>query len=138
MEAAIEDENGLHWSNGTGEPRPYEQGAGVQAVPPAVEPQPDVMPPMDIMPEPGHRGDRVRDAGAHRRAATGSNASRSAKWLVGQRNSQGGFGSTQDTVVALQALTEYATMSATDTDMTVTLKAGNMTKESRSRRTTSM
>ncbi len=130
MEVAIEDENGLHWSNGSGEPRPYEQGAGVQAVPPALEPQPDVMPPIDIMSSldieaTGYAtlaliesGDRV-------------DASRSAKWLVGQRNSQGGFGSTQDTVVALQALTEYSTMSATDTDMTVTLKAGSMTKDVR-------
>ena len=57
------------------------------------------------------------------------NAARAAKWLVGQRNSQGGFGSTQDTVVALQALTEYATSSATDTNMTVTVKAGDVTKE---------
>ena len=32
------------------------------------------------------------------------NAAQAAKWLVGQRNSQGGFGTTQDTVVALQAL----------------------------------
>ena len=130
MGVAIEDENGLHWSNGSGEPRPYEQGAGVQAVPPVVEPQPDVMPPRDIMPSldieaTGYAtlaliesGDRV-------------DASRSAKWLVGQRNSQGGFGSTQDTVVALQALTEYSTMSATDTDMTVTLRAGSMTKDVR-------
>jgi len=29
-------------------------------------------------------------------------------WLNGQRNSHGGFGSTQDTVVGLQALTEFA------------------------------
>ncbi len=89
---------------------------------------PDPMPPMDIIPSldieaTGYAtlaliesGDRV-------------DASRAAKWLVGQRNSQGGFGSTQDTVVALQALTEYSTMSATDTDMTVTLKAGSMTKD---------
>ena len=28
---------------------------------------------------------------------------KAAKWLVGRRNAQGGFGSTQDTVVALQA-----------------------------------
>ena len=56
-------------------------------------------------------------------------ASRAAKWLVGQRNSQGGFGSTQDTVVALQALTQYSTMGATDTDLTVTLKAGGFSKE---------
>ena len=56
-------------------------------------------------------------------------AARSAKWLVGQRNSQGGFGTTQDTVVALQALIEYATLGATDTNMTVTVSAGDMTKD---------
>ena len=55
--------------------------------------------------QPRHRGHRLRDSGPHRSTATASNASRAAKWLVGQRNSQGGFGSTQDTVVALQALT---------------------------------
>ena len=36
------------------------------------------------------------------------NASRAARWLVSQRNAYGGFGSTQDTVVGLQALTSYA------------------------------
>ncbi|KAL5279600.1 CD109.2 family protein [Megaselia abdita] len=30
------------------------------------------------------------------------------KWLIAQRNSQGGFSSTQDTVVGLQALTKFA------------------------------
>ncbi|XP_041450764.1 CD109 antigen isoform X1 [Drosophila obscura] len=30
------------------------------------------------------------------------------KWLIGQRNSNGGFASTQDTVVGLQALTKFA------------------------------
>ncbi|KAL4229795.1 hypothetical protein ACF0H5_010186 [Mactra antiquata] len=30
------------------------------------------------------------------------------KWLVNQRNSNGGFGSTQDTMIALQALAEFA------------------------------
>src|SRR4030042_2966788 len=37
------------------------------------------------------------------------NASRAAKWLVSQRNAHGGTGATQDTVVALQGLTEYST-----------------------------
>jgi len=36
------------------------------------------------------------------------NALESVKWLARQRNSQGGFVSTQDTVVALQALSMYA------------------------------
>ncbi|XP_015035835.2 CD109 antigen isoform X5 [Drosophila pseudoobscura] len=30
------------------------------------------------------------------------------KWLIGQRNSNGGFASTQDTVIGLQALTKFA------------------------------
>ncbi len=123
MDAAIQDENGLHWSSGSGEPRLYDDA---RPAPGVAAPAP--MPPMDIIPSldieaTGYAtlaliesGDRV-------------DASRAAKWLVGQRNSQGGFGSTQDTVVALQALTEYSTMSATDTDMTVTLRAGSMTKD---------
>ncbi|KPP77937.1 alpha-1-macroglobulin-like, partial [Scleropages formosus] len=37
-------------------------------------------------------------------------AARIAGWLVRQQNSQGGFSSTQDTVVALQALSFYATL----------------------------
>jgi CD109 antigen len=127
MNAAIADENGLHWSSSTVQPQPYGRG-DQQGVPPAVGPLPvepgpgGVVPSLDIEAT-GYAtlaliqsGDRV-------------DASRSAKWLVGQRNSQGGFGSTQDTVVALQALTEYASMSATDTDMTVTIHAGDMTRE---------
>ena len=120
---------------GAGRPQPYDPGghegrggrrsaggaAGGEPLP--IDPAPiDIIPSLDIEAT-GYAtlaliesGDRV-------------DASRSAKWLVGQRNSQGGFGSTQDTVVALQALTEYSTMSATDTDMTVTLKAGDVTKE---------
>ena len=35
-----------------------------------------------------------------------------ARWLVGQRNSRGSFDSTQDTVVGLQALAEFATLVA--------------------------
>ncbi|XP_056140095.1 alpha-2-macroglobulin-like [Lampris incognitus] len=37
-------------------------------------------------------------------------ASRIVRWLVRQQNSYGGFSSTQDTVVALQALSLYATL----------------------------
>jgi CD109 antigen len=50
------------------------------------------------------------------------NASKASKWLVSKRNANGGYGSTQDTVVTLQALTEYATGSRSDVDLTVTLK----------------
>ena len=52
-----------------------------------------------------------------------------AKWLVSQRNAYGGYGSTQDTVVGLQALILFATHSRTDVNMTVTLVSGSWSKE---------
>jgi len=55
------------------------------------------------------------------------NAGKAAKWLIAQRNAYGGYGSTQDTVVALEALTEYATGSRADIDLTVTVKADSKT-----------
>ena len=57
------------------------------------------------------------------------NASRTARWLVGQRNALGGFGSTQDTIVSLQGLTSFSTKVEADTDMTVTLEGGSWRKE---------
>jgi CD109 antigen len=57
------------------------------------------------------------------------NASRAARWLVTRRNAYGGFGSTQDTVVALQALTEHAAGAAADVDLTVTVEAGGERKQ---------
>ncbi|XP_071825339.1 C3 and PZP-like alpha-2-macroglobulin domain-containing protein 8 isoform X2 [Apostichopus japonicus] len=44
------------------------------------------------------------------------------KWLTKQRNSLGGFSSTQDTCVALQALSEYAALSfVRDVNLTISL-----------------
>ncbi|XP_051951277.1 CD109 antigen-like [Xyrauchen texanus] len=44
------------------------------------------------------------------------------KWLSQQRNHLGGYGSTQDTVVALQALSVYATYSSSEyMDLTITV-----------------
>ena len=57
------------------------------------------------------------------------NAGRAIRWLAGRRGAKGGFGSTQDTVVALQALTTAATASRADIDATVTLIAGSFRKE---------
>jgi CD109 antigen len=59
------------------------------------------------------------------------NASRAAKWLVSQRNAYGGFGSTQDTVVGLQALIQYATDARADVDLTVTIEADGQETELR-------
>ena len=58
-------------------------------------------------------------------------ASRTAKWLVGQRNALGGFGSTQDTVVSLHGLTTFSTKVRTDVDMTVVLESDTWRKEVR-------
>lgn len=44
-----------------------------------------------------------------------------AKWLLSQRNALGGFSSTQDTVVALQALSAYATLLTSSTDLSVSV-----------------
>ncbi len=54
-----------------------------------------------------------------------ANASRAARWLVTQRNAFGGYGSTQDTVVGLQALIEFAAIASFDTDLVVELSAGS-------------
>jgi CD109 antigen len=57
------------------------------------------------------------------------NASRAAKWLVSQRNALGGYGSTQDTVVALEALTEFGSGSRADIDLKVKVESNDGTKE---------
>ncbi|XP_014459063.1 alpha-2-macroglobulin-like protein 1 [Alligator mississippiensis] len=51
-------------------------------------------------------------------------ASQIVRWLSKQQNPYGGFASTQDTVVALQALAKYAALTySTSGDMTVTVKS---------------
>jgi CD109 antigen len=57
------------------------------------------------------------------------NASKASKWLVSKRNAYGGYGSTQDTVITLQALTEYATNARSDADLTITLQGGGIDKQ---------
>jgi CD109 antigen len=61
------------------------------------------------------------------------NASRAAKWLISQRNAYGGYGSTQDTVVALQALTEYSTGARADVDLRISIEAAGEEREVRIR-----
>ncbi len=56
-------------------------------------------------------------------------AGRAIRWLAAQRNSSGGFGSTQDTVVALQAMTTAAGSSRDDIDAMVFLSSGDFTEE---------
>ena len=56
------------------------------------------------------------------------NAGRAARWLVEQRNAFGGYGSTQDTVVGLQALIGFAAGAQSDVDITVELTAGEWSR----------
>jgi CD109 antigen len=58
-------------------------------------------------------------------------AAQAARWLVSKRNSYGGWDSTQDTVVGLQALSQYVAGSKTDVDATLTFRNGNWQKEVR-------
>ncbi|XP_065842282.1 alpha-1-inhibitor 3-like isoform X2 [Oscarella lobularis] len=50
------------------------------------------------------------------------NSSRIVRWLLEQRNPSGGFRSTQDTVVALQALSEYAALSVANNDVKMNVR----------------
>jgi CD109 antigen len=119
MEAAIEDENGLHWSSGGAQP----PSGDVEPLRAEAETYPvNLRPNLDVEAT-GYASLALIEADDR------VNAAQAAKWLVGQRNSQGGFDTTQGTVVALQALTKYTTLGATDTDMTVTISAGDATEE---------
>nr|XP_034324217.1 CD109 antigen isoform X1 [Crassostrea gigas]XP_034324218.1 CD109 antigen isoform X1 [Crassostrea gigas] len=52
------------------------------------------------------------------------------KWITSQRNPQGGFGSTQDTVVALQALSEFTKMVYSNNfDIQMTATAGSFSHQ---------
>jgi CD109 antigen len=118
MELAHEDENGLHWGDVV-EPLPWGEGE-------------DILPRGPMMP---NRSVAIETTGyatlALIKHGDAFNASRAAKWLVSQRNAYGGYGSTQDTVVALQSLTEYATDARADVDLTISIEAGGEEKELR-------
>ncbi|MCJ7520647.1 MAG: alpha-2-macroglobulin, partial [Dehalococcoidia bacterium] len=118
LELAQEDENGLHWGDVI-EPLPWDEGE-------------KLLPRGPVMP---NKSVAIEATGYATMALTkhgdAFNASRAAKWLVSQRNAYGGYGSTQDTVVALQALTEYSTGARADVDLTVNIKAGAENRELR-------
>ena len=58
-----------------------------------------------------------------------ANAADAIRWLVSQRNAHGGFRSTQDTVVGLQALFEYSVYTQDLANLTVTLTSGDWNSE---------
>jgi len=118
MATAEEDEDGLHW-RGKGGPEPLPAPQMREARPTGlIEPTYDIEATGYGTLALIHHGDQV-------------NASKAAKWLVAHRNAYGGYGSTQDTVVALQALTEFATLASADVDLTVSISAGDVKKEVR-------
>lgn len=137
MRMAHRTDNGLWWGDEV-RPLPVEPSppvaipeappfpAGVAAPPPPIVPAP--------LPTPIHSA-AIETTGYAALALLAfgdkENASQAIRWLVGQRNARGGFGSTQDTVVALQALTTSAISSRFDTDATVSLRAGAWTKNAR-------
>jgi CD109 antigen len=119
MSLAQEDESGLHWGRGD---VVVPENNGEIGGPAELGPfRPDINASADIETTAYaalaliHHGDSF-------------NASRASQWLVSKRNASGGFGSTQDTVVALQALIEYATGLRSDVDLTVTLKGDGIDK----------
>jgi len=115
MVMASEDENGLYWGDEF-EPLPLEEE--------------------EIMPR---RSPHMTNTAAIE--ATGyatlalvehgdaMNASRAAKWLVSKRNALGGYGSTQDTVVALEALTSFGTGARADIDLDIAVQTSQGTTE---------
>ena len=115
MALAKEDENGLYWGD---DEVKVEPAVGEKAMPIRRE----FMPPQQIL------SSRIEATAYATLALTDHgdvlNAGKAAKWLVSQRNAQGGFGSTQDTVMALQALTNYAQGAAADVDLTLNIQGG--------------
>jgi CD109 antigen len=120
MAMAEEDKHGLHWPAPLG-------GDGPSPVP--------VAPRRGLAPEAMRGGESATiEATAYATLALAKggdtlNAGKAAKWLVSRRNSLGGFGSTQDTVVALHALTQYARGLGRDVDLKVTVTTPGETKE---------
>jgi len=100
MDLAQQDENGMYWE-----------------LEPAVEPMREM-----YWQPPSSKNVEVTAYGAlvlieHRDAS----ANEVLKWLSAQRNSLGGYGSTQDTVLAFKALMTAAATQAKDTDATITV-----------------
>ncbi|HOG46860.1 MAG TPA: alpha-2-macroglobulin family protein [Anaerolineae bacterium] len=121
LQAAHEADDSLSWGDYVRDP----------------EPLPDPLPPRlkPGLPEHPNRSAAVETTGyallALLEHGDRLNAARAARWLVGQRNALGGYASTQDTVVALQALTAFAANAKSDVDATVTLSAGSFQKQVR-------
>lgn len=115
MTMAKEDENGLYWGDDAG-PLPLES---------------EEMP-RTFMPE--RQQTTAIEATGYATLAlieqgNSMDANRAAKWLVSRRNAFGGYGSTQDTVVALEALTALGTSARADIDLDIEVASSAGTKK---------
>ena len=121
MGMAIVDDDGLHWGDSPG-PVPLPVGPKAEPTKPTID-QP-------------HQQSAAIETTAYATLALLEHgdrlsASNAARWLVTRRNSFGGFGSTQDTVVGLQVLTQFSAVATADVNMTVVLSAGAWQREVR-------
>jgi CD109 antigen len=114
LDMAREDENGLYWGDAL-RPMPEEQRT---------------------MPYPVQQNSATIETTGYATMALTLhgdtfNAARAAQWITAQRNSLGGFGSTQDTVVGIQALVAYQTGARADVDLTVSITGEGFRKDVR-------
>ncbi len=112
MDLAQEDENGLYWGD-------------------SFEP---VMDQQRMMPYPVQQSSAAIEATGYATMALlldgdSLNAAKAAQWITAQRNSLGGFGSTQDTVVGIQALVAQQTGARADVDLTVSVVGQDFRKD---------
>jgi CD109 antigen len=117
MKLAKEDENGMHW--GSDDILPLDN----------TPVQPGLKMLVQGRPQTSNIEATAYAALALVKHGDNLNASRAAKWLVSKRNAYGGYGSTQDTVVALQSLTEYSSGARADVDLTVSIQTARNTKD---------
>ena len=121
--AKVDDNGALYWGEDRLPVEPYPEDGGRPAAP-------------KMRPDPhGNQSAAIETTGYALLALLEHqdlvSASRTTKWIVGQRNALGGFGSTQDTVVSLQGLTSFSTKVKTNVDMTVVLESDSWRKEVR-------
>ncbi|ABE52600.1 alpha-2-macroglobulin family protein [Methanococcoides burtonii] len=103
LELAKEDENGVYWGYDDVMPEPYEYGG------------------YGFHPISSKNVETTAYATLALIETNDPRASSSLKWIAAQRNSNGGFSSTQDTVMAFRALMTAAAVAGRDVDATVTV-----------------
>lgn len=125
LRRARESEAGLFW----GDPGPQPLGGVASG---AAEPAPPSQPPLPPRPAPTAAIETTGYAAlALLQLGDRANAARAVRWLATQRNAFGGYGSTQDTIVALQATAAAAATSRADVDATVAVRAPGFARDLR-------